>query len=125
MRNNILGKQKPGGAEPTVYIGQAIGPFWLPCHKDKNYAGRDTVATEVVQCRGAAIFRSNIEVAEKMPEGILVLPKDDTEVFASKEEFLAYYYSLPIEVMEALPPVYYQSLLAKEMADSRIKKVNL
>lgn len=77
----FLAKENPtkedlGGASVETYIGQARGPFWLPCHSDKNYAGKQSNPDLVTQCRGAAIFRANIGVAKQLPEPLLRLNSD-------------------------------------------------
>ena len=81
----------PGNSHPFVYIGQARGPFWLPCHQDKNYEGVGSNTETVGACRGAAIFRSNCQDQYVMPEELLSLPADREEVFADEAEFLHHY----------------------------------
>lgn len=81
----------PGGSHPFVYLGQIHGPFWLPCHQDKNYEGVGSDIAEVNQCRGAAIFRTNVGVADRMPNQLLSLPEDKDNVFANEAEFAHHY----------------------------------
>ena len=106
----------PGGSHPFVYLGQTRGPFWLPCHQDKNYEGKNSDVETVGQCRGAAIFRANIKSPYKLPERLLKLEKNTEEVFASEAEFLAYYMDIPLEDAEsmltrqALDKLMYQEL---------------
>ena len=83
-----------GYSDPLVYIGQTRGPFWLPCHSDKNYNGKGSDPETVSQCRGAAKFRSNCEVPYKLPEELLSLDKDTDIVFANEREFLEHYSDL-------------------------------
>tara|TARA_R110002020_G_scaffold470594_1_gene696625 strand:+ start:84 stop:506 length:423 start_codon:yes stop_codon:yes gene_type:complete len=98
-RDNNLSGSTPGGSEPEVYLGQARGPFWLPCHQDKNYDGKNSNPTKVGQCAGAAIFRSNTDT-NKIPKELVYLEKDTNLVFASPGEFLAHYKQIPLEIAE-------------------------
>lgn len=85
---------KLGGSPIEVYIGQAYGPFYLPWHSDYEPDSRerfDKGGAQVRQCAGAAIFRSNIGVAELMPDGMHQLPKDTEKVFATRGEFIAHH----------------------------------
>lgn len=83
-----------GGKGPDTFIGQAYGPFWLPCHSSKGYDVNDR-KTQVnpanEQCRGAAIFRANVEVAPLLPKGLLALPTDKELVFGTPAEFLSHH----------------------------------
>lgn len=118
-RINSNEKPNPGGSHPFVYIGQTLGPFWLPCHKDKNYVGAGSNPTLVTQCRGAAIFRSNCGVSEKMPDKLIKLEKDTEDVFASPAEFVSHYSGHPIDVVEAyLSEENLRSIMIKEFTRS-------
>jgi len=99
-RVNTNEKPNPGGSHPFVYIGQARGPFWLPCHQDKNYVGKGSDPKTVTQCRGAAIFRANCEDGYKRPGQLLVREKDKENVFASEAEFASHYLDVPLNQME-------------------------
>lgn len=90
-RVNTNEKPSPGGSHPFVYLGQTRGPFWLACHKDKNYTGKGSDPATVTQCRGAAIFRANCDVPYELPDKLLSLEKDTEDVFASESEFLQHY----------------------------------
>lgn len=98
-----------GGSPTSTYVGQANGPFWLPCHcsTDFNDPKWKTDVTKP-QCAGAAIFRANVEVADKMPDFLLKLPKDTTKVFASFAEFVAHHEQVPLDTaaqfIKAFPP---------------------
>lgn len=96
-RVNTNEKPYPGGSHPFVYLGQARGPFWLPCHNDKNYNGKQSSPSEVTQCRGAAIFRSNCDSGIELPEQLLSLEKDMNEVFADEAEFMKHYLDMSDE----------------------------
>ena len=93
-RINTNEKPNPGGSHPFVYIGQAMGPFWLPCHQDKKYTGKGSDIGEVSQCRGAAIFRANCNTGIQRPPELLVLPEDKENVFANEKEFVQHYLDL-------------------------------
>jgi hypothetical protein len=57
-----------------------------------NYKGNDTpLSPEHMQCAGAAIFRRNIGVASRMPDPLLKLDTDDSNVFANLEEFIKHH----------------------------------
>lgn len=111
-----------GGSAPEVYIGQSEGPFWLPCHNSKGYRGNSTNYGEVTQCAGAAIYRSKIGVADKMPAALLTLDADNDEVFNSHAEFLAHHSGLTLEEAEELTtPDVVQELALIELFKGMIK----
>ena len=58
-RTNELGPTCGGAFRSEQVLGQAHGPFWLPCHKDATYQGKESNPETVMQCAGAAIFRAN------------------------------------------------------------------
>ena len=80
-----------GGSPPEVYLGQARGEFWLPCHMDKEYSDKDSSPLLVAQCAGAAIFRANCDDGLKRPDHILKLDADTKLVFSNQAEFLSFY----------------------------------
>lgn len=106
-------RSHPGNSHPFVYIGQARGPFWLPCHQDKNYEGVGSNIETVGACRGAAIFRSNCDSGYKMPEELLSLPADKENVFADEAEFVHHY--LKDEAPVSLET--WRGLLSKQQLD--------
>lgn len=101
---------KPGGSHPFVYLGQARGPFWLPCHQDKNYEGTGSNTETVGQCRGAAIFRANCDDGYQRPEPLLKLEKNTEDVFANEAEFASHYLGGPVQQWE--------KVLVKPMLDN-------
>jgi hypothetical protein len=116
-RENTLEGEKPGGSSPEVYIGQAQGPFWLPCHMDPAYKDKKSDPTCVDQCAGAAIFRANVEgqLRYKLPEQLMFLQKDTALVFASFEEFYAHYKNISRqEAKKILTPDKLEELLIAE-----------
>jgi hypothetical protein len=127
-RNNKLDNTdgKPGGADPTVYIGQAMGPFWLPCHKAPGYQGKASDPSQVIQCAGAAVFRSNINRAHLLPDKLLKLPIDKMRVFASAEEMLAHYRGVSLD--QARVELYITTpleLMQAELAKQDVQVYNL
>lgn len=101
-RVNDNEKPHPGGSPPEVYLGQARGPFWLPCHSDGQYEGKNSDASKVQQCAGAAIFRANAKQPYKLPDQLLSLEEDHENVFSTPAEFFAYYYGIPLERAQEL-----------------------
>lgn len=79
-----------GGSPIQTYLGQILGPFYLPCHMPQNYKGNDTpVSPEHMQCAGAAIFRRKLGV--RVPAPLLTLQSDDSNVFSTLEEFISHH----------------------------------
>jgi len=78
-----------GGSPAETYVGQAILPFWLPCHSSANYAGKASDVNQVQECAGAAIFRANIGV--KSPDALLSMPADREIAFSTPAEFYAHH----------------------------------
>ncbi len=115
-----------GGSSPLVYIGQSILPWWLPCHSaydaTKNPKQQDPAAC--AQCAGAAIYRSNIGVADLLPRHLLTLPEDTDRVFAAPEEFLAHHAGLSsresIQLLEKVTPL---DLALREAAKMEVRGV--
>ena len=93
-----------GGSDPTVYIGQAHGPFVLSCHSDGEYKQETALEKweELTPCAGAAIYRANTDRAKLMPDAIYALPEDKELVFSSPAELLAHHAGISIETAEDL-----------------------
>lgn len=89
-----------GGSQPERYIGQAYGPFLLPCHMDPKYSQADC-GLHMLQCAGAAIFRANCGVADRMPDALLRAEPDAERVFASPAELLARHARVGLDEAEA------------------------
>lgn len=109
--------------DPLRIIGQAHGPFMLPCHMPADYAEKQHAATaELPQCAGAAIYRSNVGVASRMPPALHVLPADTAAVFASPAELVASHYGCPMEhaeeAMRRNPP---EQLLRQELGRTGVQ----
>lgn len=115
---------KLGGSGPTTYVGQTVGPFWLPCHMSQNYKGKQSQFAEVSQCAGAAIYRANIGVAERMPSALLSLPQDPDLVFASQEEFLAHHGKCTLDEARQFLKEYPENYWLKtELYKQQVRKV--
>lgn len=116
-----VGVGETGGAHPFKFIGQAHGPFWLPCHSSPGYEA-DRRNQEHRQCAGAAIYRANSGASEHIPDQLHRLPEDRELVFASPEEFLAHHASMTLEEageeMRKYPPTL---LTMYEMAQAEAK----
>ena len=94
-----------GGSDPTVFVGQAYGPFWLPCHTDPDYNTPMSLAEKtatVSQCAGAAIFRANVGADARMPDGVHRLPADTSLVFATPAELIAHHNRSTLEEAEEI-----------------------
>lgn len=92
-----------GGTRPEAYVGQAAGPFSLPCHMHCDFDDPDwkSKVTLVPQCAGAASYRTHTGVADRMPEGIPILPANP-QVFSSAAEFMSHHARIPLSVAEIL-----------------------
>lgn len=109
-----------GGSHPETYIGQAFGPFYLPCHSDYTAEARegfDKKDMSTRQCAGAAMFRANVGVEKVMPNGIHKLPEDRDKVFATPGEFLSHHmgHGTPSEWNASLTLTAMLTLVGREM----------
>lgn len=124
--------------QPLRLIGQAAGPFWLPCHMDKHYAGPGSCEGhgEVQQCAGAATFRANCEIsqyqrdhtgrevlAQLMPPPLHKLPADHNAVFSSPIELLAAFRR--ISIAEATKLLEEQTPMDLFVMETRKQQVQL
>lgn len=122
-RVNNNEKPAPGGSHPFVYLGQARGPFWLPCHNDRQYDGKESDPAKVKQCAGAAIFRSNCGKKYRLPEQLLDLPADHESVFSNEGEFYSYYSGMPMhDAHILLTDSTLDSFMFMEMEKEEVKK---
>ena len=118
------GRREPtlGGSPVETYVGQIALGFWLPCHCSANYRAKASDVNEVAQCAGAAIFRSNIGVADRMPSGLLSLPRDTARVFATLADFYAHHTGRSrIELAKMLTPEYVAAMMDKEWNDAQVR----
>ena len=107
-----------GGSEPETCIGQAYGPFILPCHMACDFDDPEwkaqTVATP--QCAGAAAFRAKVGIAPYLPSGIHKLPPHPN-VFEGPVQFLAHHQGIgqdkALEQLLKTPPA---ELLKQQLA---------
>ena len=115
-----------GGSPVSMYLGQSIGPFMLPCHKACDFDDPEWKSKigNVSQCAGAAIYRANVGVSAAMPKGLLSLPKDTDNVFATHAEFMAHHLGMPIDQAEReTRPLDMQLRLAYELQKPEVKLV--
>lgn len=87
-------KCKPGtlgGSSVETYVGQINGPFTLACHMHCDFSDPNwnelSKYKNTPQCAGAAIMRSNLGIADRMPAALPRLPADRENVFATMSEF--------------------------------------
>lgn len=99
-----------GGSPPETYIGQVVQAFWLPCHMNANYDGKESDINCVNDCHGAAIFRSNIsdDLISENPS-LLRLPPNKELVFENLAEFYAHHKK--ISLAEAKEYTTYSNVL--------------
>lgn len=112
-----------GGSPPEVYVGQIFCGFWLPCHCSPGYVGKATNVNDVAQCAGAAQFRANIGISDRMPRGLLRLPPG-SEALGSLAEFYAHHTGCTLAEAEAkLTPRFVKQCMLNELsrADVRVQ----
>lgn len=108
-----------GGSPVNTYIGQAYGPFVIPCHKHCDFTDPDwkQKTIDTPQCAGVAIFRANIGVSPYLPAMIHTLAPNHDAVFSSPAEFMAHHMALPLEyaqhILKTLTP---SELLKQQLA---------
>ena len=113
-----------GGAHPFRYVGQAVGPFLLPCHMAGGFdaSGQAKCMPDTAQCGGAATYRTHIGVSDKMPPAFHRLPENKTDVFATPAELVAHHLQIPVAEAETLLQVYPpEQLCQEELAIVRAK----
>lgn len=94
-----------GGSDPRRFIGQALGHFWLPCHMAPGYWDNKDKPNNhelIPQCAGAAIYRTNVGVADRFPATFLHAAADTEAVFASHAELLAHHLQVSRQEAEIL-----------------------
>ncbi len=90
-----------GGSSPFVYVGQIQGPFILNCHSGPGYEDpKKRGELGMTQCAGAAIFRANLGLSQKMPKVFHSLPENHELVFSSFAEFLAHHIEVSVSTVE-------------------------
>lgn len=114
-----------GGSLPTVYIGQTLAGMRVPCHETIDYKLQDWKAqVDNQQCAGMAIFRGNLGLEGKLPEGIHVLPADESLVFPDFVSFLSHHMQVPPVAARFLLAIDSpEKLAAEEFAKGRILAV--
>lgn len=107
-----------GGSTPDVYIGQAYGPFILPCHMACDFSDPDwkSKVNTTAQCAGAASFRASVGVAEALPDALHKL-EPHPDVFKTPGEFVAHHCKVGIAaanmVLALSPP---STLMRRQLA---------
>ena len=111
-----------GGSPIETYLGQIHGPFWLPCHEDPEYAGKESGVNEVQQCAGAATLRANLGISGIMPPALLSLEPDKEAVFSSLGELVAHHTDLSeSEVSAVTQDDNVVACILRELGDDRVK----
>jgi len=113
---------------PEQFIGQAFGPFMLPCHLQPGF-DEDCRDPELKHCRGAASFRASLKRGGKLPrlpEFIPVGPEDAGKFFGTPEEFMAHHLSVKIEdaayLLRRMPPAYWTMVEMSKAGAKVIKR---
>lgn len=116
-----------GGSSSDVYMGQIVGPFWLPCHAPSDYKGKQSRPDQAPQCAGAAIFRHKIKVSHALPDFLLRLEDDPEDlVFTSVAEFYQHHDRLhPEAAKQKAHPLRVIGLLSREMSKTPVFKATL
>jgi len=114
---------KDGHADPMALIGQAQGPFLLPCHQEPSYfEERQGEIYKKAQCAGAATYRSNLGIGDLFPKSFHILPEDHDKVFSKPAELLAYYEKITLdEAQERLKERTPEQLLRQELAKNEVR----
>lgn len=111
-------------SHPASFIGQAVGPFFLPCHKQAGFA-EDSRDPDLHQCAGAAAYRANCGY-DHLPSQLLVAEADRERFFANPAEFLAHHLGVPVEQAERMlrhyPP---EAMLEVELSRQGVRRVPL
>jgi hypothetical protein len=107
-------------------VGQAVGPFLLPCHMDPGYRGQGDANPELAQCAGAATFRANLGVTPLMPTGLHALPPDREAVVGTPAELVAAHRRVSLAEAERIlcerPPA---ALFREELRKAGVKYVRV
>jgi hypothetical protein len=82
-----------GNPDPLVYLGQACGPFLLSCHMDPEYAPEKGGQPEIMQCAGAAMFRTSLKVIDMLPDSTHRL-EPDGKAFERASELVAHHHQV-------------------------------
>lgn len=114
-----------GGGNPLTFVGQANGPFYLPCHAQPEYdpKGKDHADIGKVQCAGAAVFRANCGVT--VPDGLLQA-EPGPEAFGSFVEFIAHHTQRDAAEIAALLERFPPDLLtAVEQRQAAVRPIHI
>ncbi len=113
-RDRPPGLKSLGYSPPEVYIGQAVGRFWVPCHKtyEPGVHPKAQMPHNTAQCAGMAIYRANCGIPAK-DDGILELPPDKELVFGSHEEFHAHHRGISVEESKEFLSIMTPEIIAR------------
>lgn len=106
------GPRVAGKVDPLRLVGQAAGPFSLPCHLDPDYGGAGSDPTGVTPCAGAAVYRANCSYPT--PPGVAPGERDTVTVYAGPVELAAGLYGcseIDAAIVLLFNPVSYLLLL--------------
>ncbi len=123
-RTTPPGGNHPGGSPVETYIGQVNGPFWLACHMryEKGVDAKDQTPGRAPECAGAAIFRANVGLSDKLSQRLHRLPSDTKKVFADFAEFMAHHKQImPMLARILLSRVTPDALTYQEMQRRELK----
>lgn len=117
------GCPSPTAVDPLRLVGQAEGPFLLPCHQEPQYEEeRQGRIYEKAQCAGAAIYRANRGIGGLFPKSFHILDANADKVFTTPAELVAAYKKIPLAEAEAIlaehPP---EELLQRELARNQVR----
>lgn len=93
-----------GGSPPETFIGQAFGPFILPCHKHCDFDDPDwkQKVIDTPQCAGAAMFRKAMGISKRLPKELHSL-EPEGPLLANPVEFYVHHKQItPFEAMQQL-----------------------
>lgn len=82
------------GDNSERFVGQAHINALLPCHMDS--ADNNATVGEGRQCAGAAKFRANVGVADKLHPSLGKLPPDHEAVFSTAASLLAHHRGISV-----------------------------
>ena len=114
------------GQNGERFAGQSIGAFALPCHMRSEFDEFRTNPHAAPLCAGAAKFRANIEVADKLSPRLGRLPADTVKVFASHAELLAHHEGISIEEAQIkLTKKSVREMLADELQKAGVQIISV
>lgn len=80
-----------------MFVGQANGPFALPCHMTPEFEHFRINPQAAPLCAGAAKYRANCGYDKHLPPEVGRLPEDHEAVFSNPAELLAHHHGISIQ----------------------------